>query len=58
MLSIVDLVLNHASFDAEWVHENPEVTYNLQNTPHLQLAYLLDVQLQRFSTDFAEGKYA
>ena len=41
----VDIVINHCSVDSKWVIESPKSTYNLQNTPQLNLAYLVDKSL-------------
>lgn len=57
LLSIVDVLWNHTSFDTPWLIEHPEAGYNLVNSPHLRPAYSLDVALAQFSCEFAEGKW-
>ena len=57
LLSIVDVVWNHTSFDTSWLLQHPEAGYNLANSPHLRPAYSLDVALARFSHELAEGKW-
>lgn len=41
-LSFVDILLNHTSFDSEWLLSLPEAVYNPENTPHLSVALELD----------------
>ena len=57
MLSIVDMVWNHTSFDTPWLFQHPDAGYNLVNSPHLRPAYVLDVALAQFSREVAEGKW-
>ncbi|KAK9504313.1 hypothetical protein O3M35_010677 [Rhynocoris fuscipes] len=57
MLSICDVVLNHAATESEWLQSHPECAYNLVNTPHLRPAYFLDRLLKQFSSDIAKGEY-
>lgn len=57
VLSIVDLVWNHTSFDTPWLIQHPEAGYNLVNCPHLRPAYALDAALAQFSLEIAEGKW-
>lgn len=38
----MDIVLNHTARNAEWVAKHPEVTYNLDNCPWLNAAFVLD----------------
>ena len=54
--SIVDIVLNHAADNSEWLSEHPECGYNLVNTPWLNCAYELDKILVDFSDKFSECK--
>ncbi|ODN03632.1 Glycogen debranching enzyme, partial [Orchesella cincta] len=57
MLSICDLVLNHTANETPWLKTNPESCYNLENSPHLRPAYILETILYQFSHDIAQGKY-
>jgi glycogen debranching enzyme len=56
MLSLVDIVLNHTADNSQWIVDQPDATYNLENTPHLYSAWLLDEAIQDFSDEFIEGK--
>eukprot|EP00347_Sterkiella_histriomuscorum_P000287 403376460 len=53
---IMDLVLNHAARNSQWVADNPQVTYNLQNCPWLNAAHKLDSAILKFSHDYANCK--
>ena len=57
VLSIVDVVWNHTSFDTPWLMQHPEAGYNLVNSPHLRPAYALDATLAQFSHEIAERKW-
>lgn len=57
VMCMVDVVWNHTAFDTPWLMQHPEVGYNLVNSPHLRPAYALDVALNAFSQDIAEGKW-
>lgn len=35
----VDIVLNHCSFDSEWIRDHPDAVYTPQNTPVLRPAF-------------------
>jgi len=54
--SFVDIVLNHASDNSEWLRDNPECGYNLENTPWLNCAYEFDKVLQNYSNNFCDCK--
>lgn len=58
VLSLTDLVFNHTSKDSPWLWEHPECAYNLENSPHLRPAYILDCALRQFSDEVAENKWA
>lgn len=38
----VDILLNHTSFDSEWIQKHPDATFTIENTPKLTSAYILD----------------
>ena len=57
VLSLVDVVWNHTSFDTPWLIQHPEAGYNLVNSPHLRPAYALDAALNKFSREIAEGNW-
>ena len=54
--SLVDIVLNHASDNSEWLSNHPECGYNLENCPWLNCAYYLDCILQEYSNAFCDCK--
>ena len=56
ILSITDLVYNHAANDCAILEKHPEASYNLINSPHLKPAFLLDCILMKFTHDISEGK--
>lgn len=58
MLSICDIVLNHAANNSVWVREHPECTFNLSNSPHLRPAFLLDRMFYYCSVDIDNGMWA
>ncbi|KAH7828063.1 4-alpha-glucanotransferase [Monocercomonoides exilis] len=53
ILSMVDVIWNHTSLDSPWVREHPEATYNLLNSPHLNLAFEVDRALNVISLAIA-----
>lgn len=56
ILSMCDLVLNHTAINSPWLHEHPECGYNLENSPHLVPAFLVDQAIWRTTLLCAEGK--
>lgn len=58
MISIIDIVWNHCSFDCKWLKDHPEAGYNLYNSPHLVLAYILDRELYIVAREIGNGVYA
>jgi glycogen debranching enzyme len=57
MFSICDLVYNHMSNDAPFLHECPDAGYNLENSKFLRPAFLFDRLLYYLSKDIENGKY-
>ena len=57
VLTMVDVVWNHTSFDTPWLKQHPEAGYNMVNSPHLRPAYALDAALRNFSCEIAEGQW-
>ena len=49
IISIGDVVLNHAAKDAPWLLQHSECTFNLENTPALANAYALENVIFAFS---------
>eukprot|EP00834_Sanchytrium_tribonematis_P001489 NODE_37_length_35953_cov_1.028037.p1 type:complete len:1328 gc:universal NODE_37_length_35953_cov_1.028037:5354-9337(+) len=47
----VDVVWNHCSNDALWIRKHPECGYNLKNTPHLILAFIVDECILQLSEE-------
>jgi len=56
ILSVTDLVYNHAANDCALFRDHPDAAYNLMNSPHLKPAALLDSILMQFTRDASEGK--
>ncbi|KAL3124734.1 hypothetical protein niasHT_001571 [Heterodera trifolii] len=57
MLTIQDVVWNHAAKNAKWLQDHPECAYNCANSAHLRPAYVLDRALNQFSREIGEGKW-
>lgn len=49
-------MLNHTSFDSEWLLQNSDSYYNTENTPQLTSALILDQAIMKFSDDLSEAK--
>ncbi|EGR30904.1 hypothetical protein IMG5_121500 [Ichthyophthirius multifiliis] len=54
-ICIVDILLNHTSFDSEWLLQVENGVYNVENTPSLQSALDLDLAIKAFSENLAAG---
>jgi hypothetical protein len=62
LLSLTDLVWNHAASDCGWLLQHPECGYCVSldvqqpcNSPHLRAALDLDLALQRLQQDMRDG---
>lgn len=56
ILSMSDLVLNHTAINSPWLMEHPECGYNLENSPHLVPAFLVDQAVWRTTLFCEQGK--
>lgn len=56
VLSMTDLVLNHTAVNSPWIEEHPECVYNLENSPHLVPAFLVDFTVWRMTQLCAQDK--
>ena len=54
--AITDVILTQTSIESEWILENTECAYNLENTPWLNAAYKLDEILVNYSNMFYNKK--
>ncbi|GKT28212.1 Glycogen debranching enzyme like protein, partial [Aduncisulcus paluster] len=57
MLSICDVVWNHASYDCETLWKHPQCAYNTHTHSYLLPAFVFDCHLKIFSNAIAKGKY-
>jgi glycogen debranching enzyme len=51
---IIDIVLNHTSFDSEWIQSSPEAVFTVENTPMLYSAYLVDEAIYEWGQEIKE----
>ncbi|GMR35805.1 hypothetical protein PMAYCL1PPCAC_06000, partial [Pristionchus mayeri] len=58
MLTVQDVVWNHAAKNAAWLQEHPESAYNCENSPHLRPTYVVDRALHHFGREIGEGKWS
>ncbi|KJH49784.1 glycogen debranching enzyme [Dictyocaulus viviparus] len=58
MLTVQDVVWNHAAKNAHWLQEHPECGYNCLNSPHLRPAFVLDRAYHHFGKEVSNGKWA
>lgn len=57
ILTASDLVFNHTSKCSSWLREHPECAYNLENSPHLKPAFILDRIFHYFSMEVCKGEW-
>nr|CDJ90340.1 Amylo-alpha-1 domain containing protein [Haemonchus contortus] len=57
MLTVQDVVWNHAAKNAQWLQEHPECAYNCSNSPHLRPAFVVDRVYHHFGREVGEGKW-
>eukprot|EP01135_Chromosphaera_perkinsii_P001641 Nk52_evm18s208 gene=Nk52_evmTU18s208 len=57
MLCISDVVWNHTANNSPWIDKEPDCGFNLENSPHLKPAYVVDEFLQIFSMGLANGEF-
>uniref|UniRef100_A0A5S6R4Q9 Glycogen debranching enzyme n=1 Tax=Trichuris muris TaxID=70415 RepID=A0A5S6R4Q9_TRIMR len=57
VFTISDVVWNHTARNSPWLLQHPECGFNLENTPHLRPAFVLDRVLAQFSREVANGEY-
>ncbi|PIC44676.1 hypothetical protein B9Z55_004964 [Caenorhabditis nigoni] len=55
VLTVQDVVWNHAAKNATWLLEHPESAYNCLNSPHLRPAYIIDRVYHEFGKQVGEG---
>ena len=53
---ITDVILNQASTESDWILEHSDCTYNLENTPWLNVSFELDKILVNYSNLFYHKK--
>uniref|UniRef100_A0A158PC84 Glycogen debrancher n=1 Tax=Angiostrongylus cantonensis TaxID=6313 RepID=A0A158PC84_ANGCA len=58
MLTVQDVVWNHAAKNAPWLQEHPECGYNCSNSPHLRPAFVLDRVYHHFGVEVGRNKWA
>jgi len=51
IIFFIDIVLNHTSFDSDWIKENSSSFFTTKNTPLLTSAYELDLALRNWGEE-------
>lgn len=57
ILTVQDVVWNHAAKNSKWLWEHPECAFNCDNSPYLRPAFVIDRALYYFSKDISAGKW-
>ncbi|KAI6226176.1 Glycogen debrancher [Aphelenchoides fujianensis] len=57
VLTIHDVVWNHAARNAPWLREHPECTHNCLNSPHLRPAFVVDQALRQLSDEIGASEW-
>lgn len=55
LMGMIDMVWNHTACDSPWLLEHPEAGYNLENSPHLKVAFDLDEAILKFSAELEDS---
>jgi hypothetical protein len=53
---LVDIVLNHTALNSDWLQENPNSGFNLENSPHLNVSWELEKVIMDYSSRFSAKK--
>uniref|UniRef100_A0A8R1IU78 Glycogen debranching enzyme glucanotransferase domain-containing protein n=1 Tax=Caenorhabditis japonica TaxID=281687 RepID=A0A8R1IU78_CAEJA len=58
ILTVQDVVWNHAAKNSKWLLQHPDSAYNCHNSPHLRPAYVIDRVYHQFGKEVGEGVWA
>jgi glycogen debranching enzyme len=54
MIFFIDIILNHTSFDSEWVKDSPNAVFTVKNTPMLHTAFIVDQVIYEWGEEVKE----
>lgn len=54
MVFFIDIILNHTSFDSEWVRGAPDSVFTVENTPMLYTAFIVDQVIYEWGEEVKE----
>lgn len=54
MVFFIDIILNHTSFDSEWIQSQPDAVYTVDNTPMLYPSFLVDMTIFEWGEEVKE----